>query len=125
MGTSEAQTPWGLCREMICHALLWDLLPPPVVVFCPPQVQRGGGWESWRWGGLPAQLSPEADAASHHPDASANLLMTNVAMTHPGVEITAAYFPGAAVDTEWWYSFLSHPIPPSQDRDEVEDAKVT
>lgn len=38
-------------------------------------------------------------AASCDPDTSANLVMTNVAMTHPGVEVTAAYFPGEAVDT--------------------------
>lgn len=51
--------------------------------------------------------------------------MTNMAMTHAGVEITAAYFPGVAVDPGRWYSFLSHPIPSFQDRDEVEDAKAT
>lgn len=124
-GTWKVQTPWGLHREMICHALPWDfLLPPPATVLHPPP--QGSAW-SW-WGELAlggCQLSSlqrqMTAAAFGGPDASANLVVTNVAVTHPGVEMTAAYFSGAAVGTGWWYSFLSHPIPPSR---EVEDAKA-
>lgn len=63
-GTWKVQTPWGLHREMICHALPWDfLLPPPATVLHPPpppgfSVELVGGAGT---GGLPAQLSPEAD----------------------------------------------------------------
>lgn len=92
----------------------------------PPPPPQGSAW-SW-WGELAlggCQLSSlqrqMTAAAFGGPDASANLVVTNVAVTHPGVEMTAAYFPGAAVGTGWWYSFLSHPIPPSW---EVEDAKA-
>lgn len=49
-------------------------------------------------------------AASCDPAASAHLIITNVAETHPGVEIAAARFPEAAVGAGRWF-IVSSPTP--------------